>query len=260
MRLAALAARVTPGRLGRIWGLVADQAAARGGPVSAGDVCAAVVPGVQVTGAWLSAARDAEAGHLMRVTDEVSERLAELQLTLGEGPSLDASVFGGPALASDLADGESGSRWPAFAPAARAAGAAAVFAFPLAVGVIQAGVLGLYRDRPGPLSDFQLGDALVFADTATLLLLDAQNRAAGTAGPGAGPGGQPAGLASHRAEVDQATGMLTEQLGVTITDAFARLRAYAYGNDLRLGDVARDIVARRLRRPPDPSPSLGEKA
>ncbi len=154
------------------------------------------------------------------------------------------SASGGPALASDLADGESGYRWPAFAPAACAAGAAAVFAFPLVVGAIRAGVLSLYRDRPGPLSDFQLGDALVFADTATLLLLDAQDRA-GTAGPGAGPGGQPAGLASHRAEIDQATGMLTEQLGVGITDAFARLRAYAYVNDLRL--------ARRRprhRRPP----------
>jgi hypothetical protein len=247
-----LAAWVVASRRGRIWALVAEQAARRGGRVSAGDVCAAVVPGVQVTGAWLSAARDAEAGHLMRVTDEVSERLAELELTLGEGPSLDASASGGPALALDLADGESGFRWPTFAPAACAAGAAAVFAFPLAVGAIRAGVLSLYRDRPGPLSDFQLGDALVFADTATLLLLDAPGRPAGASGPGAGPGGQPVGLASHRAEIDQATGMLTEQLGVSVTDAFARLRAYAYVNDLRLGDVARDIVARRLRLPPDP--------
>jgi ANTAR domain-containing protein len=249
--LVALAVRVTHSRLGRIWGLVAEQAGQRGGRMSAGDVCAAAVPGIQVTGAWLSAARDAEAGHLMQVTDEVSERIAELQLTLGEGPSLDASASGGPALASDLADGESESRWPAFAPAACQAGAAAVFAFPLAVGAIRAGVLGLYRDRPGPLSDLQLGEALVFADIATLLLLDAQDRAA-VARPGAGPGGQPAGPASRRAEIDQATGMLTEQLGVSITDAFARLRAYAYVNDLRLADVARDIVARRLRLPPDP--------
>jgi hypothetical protein len=259
-RLVALAAQVTPSRQGRIWGLVAEQAAGRGGRVSAADVCAAVVPGVQVTGAWLSAARVAEPGHLMRVTDEVSERLSELELTLGEGPSLDASASGGPALASDLADGESWARWPAFAPAACAAGAAAVFAFPLAVGAIRAGALGLYRDRPGPLSDFQLGDALVFADTATLLLLDAQSRPAGSAGPGAGPGGQPAGLASHRAEIDQATGMLTEQLGVGIADAFVRLRAYAYINDLRLRDVARDIVARRLRLPSDPGLPLDDEA
>ena len=192
----------------------------------------------------------------MRVTDEVSRQLAELQLTLGEGPLFDASVSGGPVLASDLSDGDSRARWPAFAPAANKAGAAAVFAFPLVVGVIRAGVLGLYRDRPGSLSNFQLGDALIFADTATMLLLDAQDHATG---PGDGPGGQPAGLASYRAEIDQATGMLTEQLGVNITDAFVRLRAYAYVNDLQLADVARDIVARRLRLFPDPDLFQGDE-
>ena len=38
-------------------------------------------------------------------------------------------------------------------------------------------------------------------------------------------------------------GVLTEQLGVSITDTFARQRAYAYFNDLRLADVACDNVA-----------------
>jgi len=241
-------------RLGRIWGLVAEQAAGRGGRMSAGDACTAAVAEVQVTGAWLSAARGREAGHLMRVTDEVSERLAELELTLGEGPSLDTSASGGPALASDLADGDSRHRWPVFAPAASQAGAAAVFAFPLVIGAISTGVLCLYRDRPGRLRDSQLGDALVFADTATLLLLDAQSQAAEDDGTSR-PGGQPAELAAHRAEIDQATGMITEQLGVGITDAFVRLRAYSYVNDLRLSDVAGDIVARRLRLYPDPGPS-----
>ena len=66
-----LAARMTGSRPGRIWGLVAAQAASRGGRVSAADVCAAAVAAVEVTGAWLSAASGAEAGHLMRVTDEV---------------------------------------------------------------------------------------------------------------------------------------------------------------------------------------------
>ena len=78
-------------RRGRVWGLIAEQAAARAGRVSAADVCAAVVPGVQVTGAWLSAGLDAQAGHLVQVTDEVGRQLADLQLTLGEGPLLDAS-------------------------------------------------------------------------------------------------------------------------------------------------------------------------
>ena len=54
----------------------------------------------------------------------------------------------------------------------------------------------------------------------------------------------------RRAEIDQASGMLTEQLGAGIGDAFVRLRAYAYARDLRLTDAARDIVARRLRLTP----------
>ena len=64
----------------------------------------------------------------------------------------------------------------------------------------------------------------------------------------------------HRAEIDQATGMLTEQLGAGIAEAFVRLRAYAYAHDLRLTDVARDIVARRLRLHPDPDPSRDGEA
>ena len=220
--------------------------------MSAAEACTAAVAAVGVTGAWLSAAGGGDAGHLMRVTDAVSEQLAEFELALGEGPSLDACASGGPVLASDLGAAEMAGRWPAFAPAALRAGAAAVFVFPLRIGAIRAGVMGLYRIRPGSLSASQLGDALVFADTATLLLLAAADQAAGDPQAATGPGGQPASLAVHRAEIDQATGMLTEQLGAGIADAFARLRAYAYVNDLPLSDVARDIVARRLRLRPDP--------
>ena len=51
--------------------------------------------------------------------------------------------------------------------------------------------------------------------------------------------------------------MLTVQLGVPVAEAFARLRAYAYAQDRRLAEVARDIVSRRLRLQPDP-PADGE--
>jgi hypothetical protein len=243
---------MTTSRSARIWSLVAAQAVSRGGRVSAADVCVAAVAAVEVTGGWLLAASGARPGHLMGVTDELSELLFELQLTLGEGPGLDVPASGGPVLASDLGELDAVRRWPVFAPAACQAGAAAIFAFPLQVGAIRAGIMGLYRVRPGPLSAFQLGDALVFADTATLLLLDSPGQGSGDAVAGSGPGGQPADLTLHRAEIDQATGMLTEQLGVGIAEAFIRLRAYAYAHDRRLSELARDIVARRLRLPPDP--------
>jgi ANTAR domain len=160
-----------------------------------------------------------------------------------------------PVLAADLGDAEFSRRWPGFAPAARELGAGAVFAFPLTVGAIRAGVLGLYRGAPGPLPDGQLGDLLILADAATVMLLGSADGSAdggAKAGDGSWANGQARDLALHRAEIDQATGMLTVQLGVSAGEAFARLRAYAYSQDRRLADVAGDIVARRLRLHPDP--------
>jgi ANTAR domain len=191
----------------------------------------------------------------MFVTDPVAEQLSELQLTLGEGPCHEVLASAAPVLAADLGDTESGRRWPAFTPEALSLGAGAVFAFPLVVGAIRAGVMGIYRRSAGPLERSQLGDLLILADAATLLLLDAADGATGYAdGDGGGLDGQTPDLALHRAEIDQATGMLTVQLGLPIAEAFARLRAYAYTKDRRLADVASDIVARRLRLSPDPDP------
>jgi hypothetical protein len=153
-----------------------------------------------------------------------------------------------------------GCRWPAFASAACRDGAAAAFAFPLRIGGIRAGVMGLYRDGPGRLSDFQLGDALIFADTAALLLLDPSGPSAGGSEAETGPAGQPADLALHRAKIDQATGMLTEQLGVGITEAFVRPRAYddivaglQYGRPEQASLIRHDPVA------PPPRLNLGDE-
>jgi ANTAR domain len=229
-----------------MWGQVAAHAVAHGRPVSVADVCAVAVSSAQLGGAWVVAARGGDPDFVMCVTDLVSEQLAELQLTMGEGPCHDVLTSAAPVLTADLGDAESVRRWPAFTSAARRLGAGAVFVFPLIVGAIGAGVLGLYRSSAGPLPDGKLGDLLILADAATMMLLGSVHGYAEN-GDGAAPGGQAPDLALHRAEIDQATGMLTVQLGVSVGDAFARLRAYAYSQDRRLADVAGDIVARRLR-------------
>jgi hypothetical protein len=246
---------VTAGRSEVVWGQVAARAAARGGRVSVADVCAVAARSADLSGAWVAASRNGEPYFVMFVTDPVCERLAELQLTLGEGPCHDVLASAAPVLAADLGDAESGRRWPAFTPEARGHGAEAVFAFPLIVGAIRPGVMGLYRRSAGILRDGQLGDLLILADAATLLLLDAADggtAAADADGDGGWLDGQSPELALRRAEIDQATGMLTVQLGVPVTKAFVRLRAYSYSEDRRLADVASDIVARRLRLDPDP--------
>ena len=251
---------VSESRPAVLWVLIAERAAAAGRRVAVADVCAVAVASAQASGAWVAAASSRGPDFVMYVTDRVSEQLAELQLTLGEGPGHDALTGAAPVLAADLRDEDSARRWPAFTSEARSAGARAVFAFPLMIGAIRAGVIGLYRGSPGPLSSPQLGDCLHLADTATVLLLDSlggSGAAADSTGPGTRPDGQSPDLAVHRVEIDQATGMLTVQLGVTASAAFARLRAYAYARDRRLADVAGDIVARRLRLDPDPGRDAG---
>jgi ANTAR domain/GAF domain len=237
-------------RVVRIWAQVAQQS--RGDPVSVAHLCAAAVIAVRVDGAGVTVMVSPTVRDTVHATDRVAGELEEWQLTFGQGPCVDAFSDGGPVLAGDLRAADCLARWPAFTPAALDSGALAVFALPLQIGAIRLGVLDLYRTRPGPLSTHELADALAFADTAGMLLLDT---AAGT---------QPdtAELAWHRydptalqAQVHQATGMILVQLGVSAEAAFARLRAYAYAHDRRLGDVARDVVERRLRFDPDP-PSL----
>ena len=247
---------MTGSRALAVWAQVAAHAAARDQRPSVADVCAVAVSSAQLSGSWVVAARGGDPDFVMCVTDAVSEQLAELQLTLGEGPCHDVLASAAPVLAGDLGDAEFARRWPAFTPAACQLGAGALFAFPLIVGAIRAGVLGLYRGAPGPLPGRQLGDLLILADAATVMLLGSEH-GDGENGDGAALDGQAPDLALHRAEIDQATGMLTVQLGVPVAEAFARLRAYAYSQDRRLADVAGDIVTRRLRLGRDPGQDGG---
>jgi hypothetical protein len=191
----------------------------------------------------------------VHATDRVAGELEEWQLTFGQGPCLDAFHHGGPVLAVDLRAADCLARWPVFTPAALDSGARAVFALPLQVGAIRLGVLDLYRLRPGPLSAHELADALAFADTAAMLLLDT---AAGTQPDTVDLAWQRDDPTAHQAHVHQATGIVLVQLGTSAEAAFARLRAYAFAHGRRLGDVARDVVERRLRFDPDP-PALQDR-
>ncbi|MGW7165673.1 ANTAR domain-containing protein [Streptomyces sp. NPDC054884] len=241
-------------RSARIQVLVAEQAARRGAPVGVVDVCTAAVAALPVGGAGVSAMSKTTASHPLCSTNDISEQLEELQLTLGEGPCVDAFTRGSAVLSPDLLTGGLQDRWPVFADAALEAGARAVFALPLQIGAISPGVLDLYADVPTVLDAEELADALAFADLATLLLLDARidETGAQAGAPSRDHGFED--LGGYRAEIDQATGILTVQLGAGIDEAFVRLRAYACTQGRRLADVAADVVAHRLRFSPDSEP------
>jgi hypothetical protein len=201
------------------------------------------------SGAGLMLVADGTSRGSVCTTDSISELIEDLQFTLGEGPCIDACRFGRSVLEPDLA-APSLSRWIAFGPPALAAGARAVFSFPIHVGMASLGALNLYRDRPGPLADDQYADALVLADIAAefILLLQA----------GAPPGVLATELESNGSfhyVVHQASGMVSVQLGVPVDHAMVRLRAFAFANGQPLTAVARSVVNRTLRF--DPSDGAG---
>jgi hypothetical protein len=219
-----------------------DAAAGAGtGGRSPAALCEAARDLIGVTGAGVMLmSGDLSQGSLC-TTNSVSDLIEELQYTLGEGPCFDA--YRGDQVVSepDLVQ-PSVPRWLAFTPRALEAGVRGVFAFPLREGAARLGALNLYRDRPGPLDADQHAEALAVAEVLAEWVLDAQASA-------------PAGSIARELEVDSdfnfvvqnAAGMISVQLGISVTEALIRLRAHAFSDNRLAREVAEDVVSRRLR-------------
>lgn len=205
------------------------------------QLCAAAVVVLSLRGAGVSLMVEGKLRSSAAASDSRVLEIQELQLALGEGPSLDAWTASATVLEPDLAQ-PAVPRWPVFGQAAARAGVAAVFAFPLQLGAIRIGVLVLYRDRVGELSADEFADGLVFADVATHMVLGLQAGA-----PTDELHEMLAREPPHWAEVHQATGMVSVQLGVSLSDAYVRLRAHAFATDRSLRVVCRDVVSGHLR-------------
>lgn len=233
-------------RMIRISAAINEVADAEGVPVGIQHVCVACATAAKASGVGLYLLGALGLCEPLYVTNPVSEQLAELQVMLGEGPGTEALGEDHPVLAPALTSNASLLRWPAFAPAAVAAGVSAVFAFPLAMGAIAVGALEIHRSREGELSAAELAEALLFADAALPRVLDHLSGP----GPAGGPDLPGGGFEYRWAVVHQATGMVSVQLGSDLTVAFLRLRAHAYLTGCRLSQAASDVVERRLRFDP----------
>lgn len=174
-------------------------------------------------------------------TDEAIRALEDLQNVAGEGPCIDAYTMGRPVLEPDLAN--DGVRvWPLLAPGALDAGMGALFSFPLQLDDTALGALNLYRRTPGGLDQEQIDDARLLAAMIARLVLSMQAQAE----PGSLPA-QIGDLSGDRAAIEQATGMISSQLDVPITEAAHRLRAFASAHQRPLAEIAHDIINRTLR-------------
>ena len=243
-------ARSTPeARAAAVRGLIAAEPAAASEAGTQVDwlrrLCRAAAHALPASGVALGLMTEDGLGVVTAATDTVSRSLQEVQFTLGEGPTQDAFWSRRPVLEPDLGRAAE-QRWPGYAAAALTAGSRAVFALPLQVGAARLGVLEVRRGAPGSLSAAAVTLGLTFAEVALDALLDGQARCT--------QDGVPGGLVQALDTtyvVYQAQGMVMVDLGISLGDAMARLRAHAYAQDLPLQTVATAVVAGRLRLEPD---------
>lgn len=101
---------------------------------------------------------DGEGGLVQPVeaSDDIAADLDERQVTLGEGPASDVIAGHQAVRIPDLATAGPAQRWPMFASYAQGGSVRACFAIPLRAGVVELGVLTVYRTRPGYLSSAEL--------------------------------------------------------------------------------------------------------
>lgn len=203
------------------------------------DLCGPFVGAIGVSGAVISTLGQPLGSQTVCATSKVAARIDEIQIDLGEGPCWEALRTRLPVLEPDL-QGSGGSAWPGAREALRALDIGALFAFPLYVGNLSVGSVDLYSEDSRLLSQRAVEDATVLASVASRHLLrraldDVENDEAGIAD---GP--------YSRREMHQASGMVAAQLSIGVDDALLVLRGRAFSTDCSVGEVAADVVARRL--------------
>jgi hypothetical protein len=172
------------------------------------------------------------------VSDATARQIDKLELALGSGPCLDAIEECTAQIQADLT---TSSRWPSLASRVLAEtpvrGALSVR---MPVDRARAGALNLFSDKPNMFDERSVECALVLGAFATV--------ATNAAEQGEDAASLRRGLASSRA-IGKAVGMLMVLNDVSDDDAFGMLRRTSQETNVKLADVAADIVRQGSRRP-----------
>jgi GAF domain-containing protein len=190
---------------------------------------------------------------VMASSSETMRVLELFELQAQEGPCLDCYRSGQPVVNQDLA--VVNGRWPRFAPEALAAGFRSVHALPMRLRGAVIGALNLFHVEAGHMREADVDAAQALADVATIAVL--QHRASVEAQV---LNEQLNHALNSRIVIEQAKGMVAEREGFNMEQAFATLRHHARNRNLRLADVAHDVIAGSLAasaldRPPLPKQS-----
>jgi transcriptional regulator with GAF, ATPase, and Fis domain len=181
----------------------------------------------------------------------LAREVDEIQYGRGQGPCLQALHDGVRVLVPDLAADQ---RWPKYQPNALEHGVASSVSLPLTVEGDTLGALNLYGNTVDQFDTHALARAEAFAaQTITALrivmhqtqqtTLEKQLREA---------------LAS-RALIDQAIGMIAGQQRVSATEAFGLLRDASQRRNIKLTEVAEELIQRLSGHPYEPPPPFTQR-
>jgi hypothetical protein len=178
-------------------------------------------------------------GHVVTAasSDEVAATVDAFERELGEGPCLDALVDDPVFHDTDLLDG---SPWPRLAervlsetPVRGMAG------FRIRLEDERTGALNLFSDTPGALTGRSVDQAIVLVSFVTVALIAAHERRSART--------LRAGLESNR-EIGKAMGLLMAFHQIDDDEAFTMLRSTSQSMNLKLSEVARQVVEHHNQR------------
>jgi GAF domain-containing protein len=172
----------------------------------------------------------------MAASNDAGRSLEMLQLQLGEGPCLDCVRTKQPVVNTDLA--LAADSWPTFAPHAIEAGFQSVHAFPMRLRDQAIGALNLFSTRQMQFEPDEARIVQSLADVATIGILQERSIARAEALTE-----QLQGALNSRIVIEQAKGALARIEGITVDEAFERLRERARSSRQRLVDVAAIVLA-----------------
>jgi hypothetical protein len=171
------------------------------------------------------------------VSDAVARQIDRLELELGSGPCLEAIESRSPQIETDLT---AGGRWPELTARVLAEtpvrGAMSVR---IPMDKANVGALNLFADVPNALGAASVEQAAVlgaFATVATTAAAHSQDAATLRRG-----------LTSNRS-IGQAVGMLMARNNVSDADAFEILRQTSQNSNIKLVDVAADLIRGHIER------------
>ena len=220
------------GSLGAVFARLADFVYAPGGVENVfAELCRAapmVVPGCDHASVMLR--RDGRFG-TVAASDDVARQIDQAELMLGDGPCVDAITEEAAQIDGDLTDG---SPWPRLAAWVLAnTPVRGMLGYRLMVDETKVGALNNFSDTPGALTTAAADQAAVFAAFTAVAARAASHRE--------GVETLRHGLSSNR-EIGKAVGLLMAFHKINDEEAFSLLRKTSQDLNLKLADVAREIL------------------